>query len=158
MKPLLITDIDGVLNRHRPWPNRYNGIDPACAYRFNHLLKLTDAEIVVSSAWRYLVHSGSTTVQGFENLLLSHGVNCHGRMIGVTEPDVESWKDERGIQIYRWLEQNGRRPYVVLDDLDLGITAAGHPFVETLGTHGLRWRDVRLAVRLLAEQRVVETV
>jgi hypothetical protein len=158
MQSLIFLDIDGVLNRHRPWPNGYIGIEPACAYRFNRLLKLTGAKIVVSSAWRYLIHSGSMTTKGFENLLLSHGINCHDRVIGLTEPDAESWKDERGIQIYRWLEGKPRCPYVVIDDLDLGITAAGHPFVETLGNHGLRWCDVRLAVQLLEEQKTAATV
>jgi hypothetical protein len=56
----------------------------------------------------------------------------------------------RGDQIRRWLTDNRfAGPYVVLDDEDYGIKAAGHPFVQTDGACGLTLRDARKAVRLL---------
>jgi phage terminase Nu1 subunit (DNA packaging protein) len=36
----------------------------------------------------------------------------------------------------------------VIDDQDLGIHAAGHPFVKTNGKYGLTDRDVAKAIRL----------
>jgi hypothetical protein len=57
--------------------------------------------------------------------------------------------NERGEQIREWVRSHqafererfdldaGPPRYAVVDDLDLGITAAGHPFVQTDGRVGL---------------------
>lgn len=62
-------------------------------------------------------------------------------------------RSTRGDQIARYLREHGPpAAYVVLDDEDFGITAAGHPLVQTDGAVGLTERDARKAVRLLRRQ------
>jgi hypothetical protein len=140
----ILLDIDGVLNRHgqNRHDNGYNGTEPECVSEFNRILKtVPNAQIVVISSWRYDVLSGRMNVAGIEALLLTHGVMCKDRIVGVTASDADiaghvrpwSWLEARGavirrIQVWRWLY--GNDPYlsesssddlswVVLDDMDL---------------------------------------
>jgi hypothetical protein len=163
--PILFLDVDGVLNCHEHDPDVLCGqIHPDKVDRLNRVLRVTGAKIVLSSAWRYLIHRGEMNLQGFEWLLRSHRVLA-GRLVGITAPDTmtramydgdpTTWTpapNERGPQISRWLEQNGGRTgrrYAVVDDLDLGITAEGHPFVKTVGDVGLTEADAGRLVRVL---------
>jgi hypothetical protein len=66
----------------------------------------------------------------------------------------------RGEQIARWLDQHGRRPYIVIDDggrnpdtgewSDLGLQI--HPVVWTQSDVGLTEREVAKALECLAIQ------
>lgn len=149
--PLIFLDCDGVLNNHTQQPNGFCGVTRRCANQFNRVLKATDAKLVISSAWRYMVHAGSMTLRGFEHLLCTHGIDAHDRVIGITprDEDREGWT--RGEQIRHWLNEHGDgRRYVVIDDLaNVGIKEAGHPFVQTMGSLGLNRCDADLAIRLL---------
>lgn len=62
---VLFRDIDGVLNDHRPHPGSpYNGIKPSCMKLLNQVLAVTDASIILSTAWRYQEICGvSQTIQ-----------------------------------------------------------------------------------------------
>ena len=146
MKPVVFLDIDGVLNDHTAHPkNKYCTIDKAMAERFNGLLEATDAEFVVSSAWRYLVLSGSMTLEGFRNLLYSHWVDA-SRLVGVTRADVSSDRTDRGRQIIEWLGGLRGRPHLVIDDMDLGVTACHLNLFRTDGKVGLTDGDAELAI------------
>ena len=133
----IFLDIDGVLNDHAKHVNGYCGIKSSCVEILNCILYATDAKLIISSAWRYLVHNGSMTLTGFENLLLSHGVNCYQKVHGVTRKDVSVEVCDRGEQIAEYVREHNIEKYVVLDDLDLGISRAGHPFCRTNGRTGL---------------------
>lgn len=164
MTPLLFLDIDGVLNAHEWDPEVLCGqIHRDKVQRLNHVLRTTGAMVVMSSAWRYIVHRGEANLAGMDWLLRSHGMLA-GRLIGITRPDTMregtgydgvpmSWPvtDERGQQISDWLIENGgsRRRYVAIDDLDLGITAAGHSLVQTDERIGLTDADAERAVAIL---------
>ena len=52
---VIFLDIDGVLNcKHTPNPRNFPFIvDPVPLNRFNNLLKLSGAQVVLSSNWRY---------------------------------------------------------------------------------------------------------
>jgi len=90
MLKLLFLDIDGVLNRGKPMANGYCGIDRDCAEQLNRILaECPTVQLVISSAWRYGVHKGWHTLAGMEHLLLTHGIDCKGRVHGVTGPDAE---------------------------------------------------------------------
>lgn len=163
---VLFLDVDGVLNDHTWLPEVLCGqIHGDCVFELNRVLRATDARIVVSSAWRYLIYRGEMSLQGLEWLLRSHGVLA-GRLVGITRPDTMvrgpysgkpcEWPltDERGQQIADWLK--GRRAedvpvsrYAVVDDLDPGITACGHPLVRTDGRRGLTPADADRLVELL---------
>jgi hypothetical protein len=147
VRPIIFLDLDGVLNDHQQRESGFCGIDLPLATRFNRVLRETDAQIVLSSAWRYMIPE-AMSLKGFTYLLQTHGVDCHERLIGVTCRDEEI--EPRGQQIRHWrLENGGERPYVVIDDLDLGITEAGHPFVQTDGKVGLTEADADRAIEIL---------
>lgn len=164
----LFLDIDGVLNAHDFNPEAMCGpIHRDKVDRLNRVLRATGAKVVLSSAWRYLVHRGECNLMGMEWLLRSHGMLAN-RLVGITRPDTmerrpytgnpAEWPvdNERGRQIADWIVGPGWRHYgeagrhVVIDDLDLGIAEAGHPFVQTDGTVGLTDADADRAVALLA--------
>jgi len=154
-KTVLFVDVDGVLNLRE-------AIDPAVASstihadkiaRLNQVLLQSHAAVVLSSAWRYLIHNGSMTLDGIDWLFRSHGLVAN-RIIGITEPDTMvdgvPVPDERGRQISDWLGHRGPvGRYAVVDDQDLGITAAGHPFVQTQGHIGITNNDAARLIELL---------
>jgi hypothetical protein len=161
---LLFLDIDGVLNDHCLNQEAMCGqILSKKVYLLNHVLRETGALFVLSSAWRYIVHRGEANLRGMEWLLRSHGVIA-GRLLGITRPDemmptiwngeIKDWpvENERGQQITEWIRDNGFvGTYAVVDDIDLGITAAGHPFVQTDGEVGLTVKDSMNLIRLLGK-------
>lgn len=158
---LLFLDIDGVLNGHEKLPSGYCGIRHELASRFNRILdSVPDVQIVVSSAWRYMMLRGDMQVKGFEYLLLVHGVKCHNRVHGHTvadgavcdEPDhsdVERWKliglKMRAAQINLYMQSVSVTTFVVLDDLPLDVPN----LVQTCGETGLREPDVDRAIAYL---------
>jgi hypothetical protein len=158
----LFLDIDGVLNIHESHPEVLCGqIHKDKVALLNDVLRATDAKIVLSSAWRYIVYRGEATLAGMDWLLRSHGVLA-GRLVGITREDTmvrppvydghrETWPlaDERGQQITDWIAVREYQSYAVVDDLDLGITASGHPFVRTDGGVGLTRADADKLVELL---------
>ena len=127
---IIFLDIDGVLNagcEDEPF------ILPECAQRLNCIIQETGATVVLSSAWRNLIHSGEMTTKGFQRLLQTHMIRCH--VLGAT-PEVRGVLG-RGKQISVWLAENGPvECYVVIDDDDLAVLDAGHPLVRTNGATG----------------------
>lgn len=138
---LIFLDIDGVLNDHSMVIG-YCRIEQRLAQLFQSSLEATDAQFVVSSAWRYMVHSGSMTLGGFRNLFWSHGIDG-ARLAGITAKDTNAEQDCRGELIAQWIAENVHEPlsYVVIDDLDLGISKSGHPFIQTESNVGLTMRQ-----------------
>lgn len=164
-KPIIFLDVDGVLNAHEFDPEtNSNRIDRDKVVHLNTILRATGAEIVLSSAWRYIIHRGEMTLEGMRWLLASHGVIA-SRLIGLTREDTMiyditqcqnvPWPNERGAQIGEWRQENGHDgPYVVLDDVDMGITDAGHPWVAVDGLYGLSDLDAAEAIAILLAKEV----
>lgn len=152
---VLFLDVDGVLNGHEPMENGYCGIKPECVSRLNRILRaVPDAKIVVHSAWRYLLYEGNLPIRFFENLLLTHGVDCFGRLAGRTRWDgVNGWVPtaddlkERADQIREYVAEHGVECFAVLDDLELQI----ENFVRTDGDVGLTDADANAVIRLLTK-------
>jgi hypothetical protein len=164
MIKLLFLDVDGVLNRHEYDPDVLCGqIHRDKVALLNQILRATDAKVVLSSAWRYIVHRGEATLQGMDWLLRSHGMLAN-RLIGVTRPDTMRVEASYSGVPATWPQVNERSQqisdllasytvpvlsYLAVDDLDLGITVAGHPLVLTDGTVGLTEADAARAIELL---------
>ncbi len=105
-----------------------------CAQRLNCIIQETGARVVLSSAWRNLIHRGEMTAKGFQRLLKTYKICC--QVLGAT-PE-KGGPLGRGKQIAAWLAENGPvESYVVLDDDNLGIREQGHPFVQTNGGTGI---------------------
>lgn len=120
-RQFIFLDIDGVLNGHEQHDNGCCGMRADCVERFNRILKeFTGVQIVISSAWRYLVTCNSMTPSGFESLLLTHGLNVHGRIEGFCRHDYS--RDEPRINvILDWLKTNAPQceSWLAIDDLFL---------------------------------------
>lgn len=166
---ILFLDIDGVLNDHDRMPNGFCGTDREMIRRMNRVLDtFPELKIVVSSAWRYVVHNGISTVLGLEHLLLTHGLKCHGRVLGVTAEDpekfdpvhhaapfdVEYWKARglkwRGEQILAYVQAVKPDAWVAVDDLPIVV----HPsrMCQTDGETGLTDADADWIIESLTEQ------
>lgn len=162
---IIFLDIDGVLNAHEFDPDAMCGkIHPEKISILNGVLRETGAKIVLSSAWRYIIHRGESTLVGMEWLMRSHGMIA-GVLVGITRRDTMEkrmekfsgnpceWpvENERGAQISDWIESNKVTSYVAVDDLDLGITAAGHPLVQTDGKIGITTDHAAKMVAILGK-------
>lgn len=162
---IIFLDIDGVLNAHEFDEEILCGqIHKDKVQLLNHVLRATDARIVLSSAWRYLIHREEMNLQGFEWLLRSHGVLAN-RLIGLTRKDTmrkvntysgipHEWPlaNERGEQISDWLsyyaEDYNPTKYAAIDDIDLGIRPH-HPLVLTDGSVGMTQANAEELMGLL---------
>ncbi len=150
---IIFLDIDGVLNGHEFLVEAKScTINPECVRRLNRILIETDARIVLSSAWRYMVHGHAMTLEGFGYMLRTHGFlgslnGCERLIIDLTcrDEDIPGRPD----QIRAWLRANGQcdQQYVVLDDLDLDW--GGLNVVMTDGAIGLMDADVERAIAIL---------
>ena len=177
---LLFLDVDGVLNCH-DWDAKAQScrIRHKCVAQLNRIVRATGVKIVLSSAWRYMIHGKAMTLDGFGYMLRTHG-GCGLTPIDCTMPDEHCancghrhtkrrdnrlrYDDEgnpvcvgcgktshRGAQIAAWLNEC-RWPvkrYVVIDDCDYGIRDSGHPLVQTSWNWGLSRRKADEAIRIL---------
>lgn len=168
MSKIIFLDIDGVLNGHdkHRHPNGYCGIDPQCVYRLNRIVAETGANLVISSAWRYLMINGVMSERGFRNMLMTYGLDKDINIIGRTVPDEDT--PDRGKQIISsvrfWERISTSLRYVILDDGsdDPPHPPATKPLTESLleyhspdvivftdGTVGLTDPDADRAIAIL---------
>ena len=121
---LIFLDFDGVVAHSKTAKNRYLAypeqdadgtvkqtmwydLDPTCIVLLNRLIKLTNAKVVISSAWRTW-HS----VANLEKHLKDFGFS--GEVIGKTIRKFSSWRDQ---EIKWWMEENKYSgDYIILDD------------------------------------------
>ena len=177
-KKVIFEDIDGVLNGHQWWDAAQScQISLPCVLQFNRILRTIKPEIVLSSAWRYMIHGNTMTLKGFAYMLQTHGVDAliNTLLIDVTQPDEIcpkcQFKEDRfsniangnkvcikcgtistrGAQIQRWLDDHpdSQRKYVVLDDDDMDISNR-HPFVQTNPKRGLTRYAADKVIRMLS--------
>lgn len=154
---VLFLDIDGVLN-DLEYNERAqsNVILPRCVDLLNEILIETDAKIVLTSSWRYMVHKEAMTVKGFEYLLQSHGIVP--RLIGITMLDedtppyydAENWCRSQQVQI--WLNENKElniENFVVMDDFDISFDGLNGRFIQTNAETGMTGKDVAAAIKIL---------
>lgn len=79
---LIFLDIDGVLNGHhyKRDAQSCNILSP-CVRQLNRIIRATEAKIVLSSAWRYMIHGKAMTLAGFGYMLRTHGMIGAGKTI-----------------------------------------------------------------------------
>lgn len=147
----LFLDIDGVLNHHIQFDNKYCGIVEKLAKNLEPVVAGTSCKIVIVSAWRYLVLNGYMTLDGFKAMLLTHGVpkRVTEAVIGVVREDKSQSECDRGEQIKDWLQANPSRYFAALDDEDSGISEAGIPLVRTDSRKGLDSQKMHEVMALL---------
>lgn len=168
MTRLLFLDIDGVLNDHSRHPNGYSGLQARPVAILNKLLaEIPEMQLVISSAWRYLVYNGQMTTAGLESLFMTHGLDCKGRVHGLTDTDENAGGfdgNQTQDEWYAWITHNGARVrreqikaavagkspicYAVVDDLALDMPR----LVQTDSNVGLTEEQAGRIKQLLHDQ------
>lgn len=145
---ILFLDIDGVLNRYAflGAPSTISLLEHELCQRLNKILMFTDARLVISSTWRYLIINGHYDILGFAHMLKTHGVT-EAKVIGHTGEDSVN----RGRQIRNYMRGNPALfdKYVILDDDDDGMSYHGANYIKIDGREGLQDRHVDKAIALL---------
>lgn len=152
---IIFLDIDGCMNDHT-----YNKaaasttILPRCVEQLNYILDETDGNIVLISAWRYMILKEAMTLRGFEYLLRTHVMHCVGRLIGYTNFDIDVKNPERAEQIKKWMNKNNFQPainnYVILDDFNFYRgSILENNFIWIEGKIGLTKEDADSAIAIL---------
>lgn len=154
---LIFLDIDGVLadraSMGKCWHMRLPrvGIDklspvpplsPSCVARFNRLVSLTGAKVVVCSTW-----GREFETEGLCQYLRDEGVRCE--VVGRTP--LRGVYRVRGEDIQQWLDDTDAQvdAYCILDDHNDMAHLKGR-LVQTNADLGLQDRDVEAALALLA--------
>lgn len=166
---ILFLDIDGVLNGHE-WDDEAQScnIRRECVAHLNRVVRETGCRIVLSSAWRYIVHGGAMTLRGFGYMLRTHGMlagcGAANLIVGLTRKDDESVdpldlkEDERARQIKDWLATAvgmiGVEPaaFAAVDDEEQGFALHGIPAVITDGKRGMTAADADRLIELLGRK------
>jgi hypothetical protein len=142
VRPIIFLDIDGVLNNmsYNPSAESYT-FDRQCVGYFNYLIEKLQPNIVISSAWRYMILQNHMSISGFRYLMQSHGVTSKINIVGITESDQRY--PLRAEAVLAYLQDNNLKdyPYIILDDNDFGFTNYNLPFVQTNGKSGLTYKD-----------------
>lgn len=127
---IIFCDIDGVLNsvsyirRMEPkwgalgttFDDPKNQMDPVAVARFNRIVQLTKAKIVVSSTWRLsFQRRHKNALDALIRCLRSYGIQ--GEIVGMT-PEGFGLGRRRGNEIQAWLDDYGQdvKKFVILDD------------------------------------------
>jgi hypothetical protein len=119
--------------------DRYGDLDPACIRVLNEIVARGQADIVVSSTWRY-----GKTVAELQALLEAQGFR--GRVLDKTP--VGPPGANRGDEIAAWLAEHAVAGYVIIDDhTDMG-ELRGH-LVLTHPARGLQPADAPRAIAML---------
>lgn len=145
---VLFLDLDGVLNGHE-YDSQAESctIKPECVEHLNKVLYVTGCNIVISSAWRYMVLNGAMTLKGFEYLLRTHKLRCKDLLLDTLPLDKEQNEAGRALLIEEWVEQHKPKKWAVVDDLALPVNPKN--FVRTDGTLGLQQRNAEDLIAIL---------
>lgn len=154
---VLFTDIEGVLatcaSMGRSWhtrlpradlPGKDSPITPleaTCVERFNRIVRLTDAEVVVCSIWGREFQTGPLCAylrsNGVDSVIL--GRTPVAQQYRIRGEDIQQWLDEATAPI---------ESFCILDDHD-DMGPLRDRLVQTKHAAGLQDQDVERAVRLL---------
>jgi hypothetical protein len=135
---VVFLDIDGVLAPIRRW-DRYGDLDSACIRVLNEIVSRGEADVVVSSTWRY-----GKSVAELQAMLAAEGFT--GRVLGKTPAGAPG--ANRGAEIAAWLAEHAVDGYVIIDDhADMGVLRSR--LVQTHPAQGLQAADAPRAIAML---------
>lgn len=153
--PVVFLDVDGVLNNHASLA-QYCHLLPEKVLLLRILCDLTDAKIVISSAWRTFMREEKDErgLCPFRFAMHKAGFPT-GRILGRTS---DGWK-ARGTEINDWIMEHKPQRWVIIDDEAFNFMedeVQAQRFVQTDGACGLTWRDCQSAMRILGQNNPVE--
>jgi len=166
MKKIIFLDIDGVLATPDFLKDGQWALNPEKQELLGKVLLETDAEIVLSSSWRY------STLEETKKHMESEGFLFNNKLIGVTIRAYQ-WLEKgtgihlsipRGVEIKQWLDthihsNNGKDwerkklgkdfNYIILDDDSDMLLEHKDNFIRTDGNIGLTIENVKEAIKIL---------
>lgn len=164
MAKVLFLDIDGVLNSdfwndsHQREISDGTLIDEEKVKRLAHVIKETDAKIILHSGWRFWFDSELKPLRieakRLIELLEKEGLHIDGLTPDLTTDEIRKTKKfslVKADEILYWLKlHNEVTEWVVLDDLDLHNAQIEQHQVRPDQTIGLTWEDVEKAIKNLS--------
>ena len=156
MSKVLFLDVDGVLNngeyyssdrfKENQLPYPLNKFDPKCIERLNYILKSTNANIVVSSSWRF-----DKGLQG-----IFDRVGIIRPIIGITP-----WGERytlRGQEIQDYITKHDIEKYCIIDDDDDMLETQMPYLVKCDDNIGLNDDNMKMAIKVLNSRCNKETI
>lgn len=147
-------DIDGVLNStssefyglHVLRSGMISNPDPISVSLVDYFVKLSDAQIVISSSWRKLY-----TVNELKLILKDEFKFLeYDRVIGKTDSEGKL----RGEEIQRYIDANNIVEYVIFDDDSDMLESQKPHFVHTKGHYGFSVFDLEEACKIAKVEMV----
>jgi len=142
-KPFLFLDIDGVLNSSRSAKQfgTFATFDPVCVNALNRVLKITEAQVVISSVWRF-----NRTAADLTKELFRQNIRLPGEVKYTPDFRRDIPRDEEiGAFLARY---PAKMPYVILDDnTDMGDLLPH--LVKTDSNIGLTEENADRAIEML---------
>jgi hypothetical protein len=135
---VIFLDIDGVLAPITRW-DRYGDLDPVCIQVLNEIVGRAEADVVVSSTWRY-----GKTAPELQEMLDAQGFKGH--VLDKTPTGVPG--ANRGDEIAAWLTGHPVSSYVIIDD-HAAMGELHTRLVQTHPGHGLQPADAQRAIAIL---------
>lgn len=139
---IIFLDVDGVLN----FQNSQSKIEDEKVKLLKHIVNETNAQIVLSSDWRYWLNTDDEDVD-----LLIRTLSKYGMEIISSTPITKH--GYRGAEIYQWINEwqgDAISKFVILDDKN-DIKPYMDRLVQTDFDCGLTNKDIAIAIELLNE-------
>lgn len=152
-KPIIFLDFDGVLNTEqcqaqlavegKPTKDAWGPLfDPRAVGNLHKIVAATDAQIVVTSSWRYIHRLGS--------LRMMWSVRELPDEIQDAIP-AGAYYISRGEDIDCYLKAHPTDKYVIIDDLDDFTESQRSHFVETNPIVGITEKDALKAIEIIRQ-------
>lgn len=145
--PVIFLDVDGVLNNHASLAQHCHLL-PEKVLLLRILCDLTDAKIVISSAWRsFMRENEERGLCPFRFAMHKAGFPT-GRILGRTTDGYQA----RGTEVNEWLMEHKPQRWVIIDDEAFNFMedeVQAQRFVQTDGAVGLTWCDCQKALGIL---------
>lgn len=144
-KKVIFLDIDGVLNSKKTLGVYGEHLSSEMVRRLNKIVKLTDADVVVSSSWRILYE-----LPILQAMMFNQGMTWAHKIVDRTK-DFTSC---RGAEIQDYLDTHDKYDvYCILDDETDMLDEQKPFFIRTDWNVGLSEDDVSSAIRILGQSR-----
>ena len=153
--PVIFLDIDGVLctayehfqsvknfwEKHdfaRDIGMQYR-FNPGCVKVLNEILKITDADIVLTSDWRE-----NYDLQTLDNIFkFNEVIKSPINVTDVYSKTMQELEKFRASEIYDYIYKKNIFNYVIIDDLDLSPYVSKDKFVKTIVREGIKQSNIK---------------
>jgi hypothetical protein len=155
MKPIIFLDIDGVMcttyeyfqSVKNFWEKYEFARDIGMQYRFNEgcvkvlnqILKITDADLVLTSDWRE-----DYDIQTLNNIFkFNKVIKSPIDVTDVYSKNMQELEKFRGSEINDYIYKKNITNYVIIDDLDLSPFVSQDKFIRTINREGIKQSNIK---------------